>query len=543
VGAGTVLMGVAVCALVFRAMVVTTGSGARVSFGNYIVLFGDPRIGAALANTLLAGIATTALSLLIGTTLAFLVTRTDLPGRHWLDAANAAPLFLSPFVGALSWLWLMAPHDGLLTTFAHDWFHTSIEWLAIYSVPGVIFVLTLFHIPLVYLPAASALRRIDAGFEDAARVHGASLGFTLRHVTLPLLAPALLFPALAVFVMSTGLLDVPLVLGASRGIPFIPTEVYAMTRSGSGVGEAAALGVLLLAVTIALTLGRRRFARIRRFDLTARDRQRPRTIRLRPAGRIAGLALEAAYLGGTLLAPFTALLLVASSASWDGAFHPSLLTSAHFRAIFGRAGHAIGDSLILAVTGATIGVALAALQGYQMARRDRRRDSFQDVAEAAMAWPIGVPALFAGLGMLALTVRTPLSGTLVIILLAWLARFPPLVSREVRASLQALDPDLEQSARLSGARWAETMRHVIVPLMRPTLLPAWLVLFAILLRELGATILLSTRGTETISVALVRLGRNSPGDAAALAVVQTILLLAVFLLFQVARATARRTPA
>ena len=124
--------------------------------------------------------------------LAFLVARTDMPGRRWLDTANLVPFFLSPYVGALSWIYLLAPHGGLIPTIAHNRLNISLDWLNIYSVPGVIFVLTLFYTPYVYLFVLPPLREMDAAFEDAARVHGASFWYTIRHITLPLVTPAVI---------------------------------------------------------------------------------------------------------------------------------------------------------------------------------------------------------------------------------------------------------------------------------------------------------------------------------------------------------------
>src|SRR5690606_36060721 len=148
---------------------------------------------------------TTLISCVLGFSLAWVVSRTDMPGKGWFEVGNLVPFFLSPYVGAISWTYLAAPHSGLIQHFSQSYLGVSLSFLAIYSLVGVIWVLSLFYTPYIYLFVISPLRQMDAALEDAARVHGASFWYTLRHVTIRLLAPALLSGALIVFVTSAGL--------------------------------------------------------------------------------------------------------------------------------------------------------------------------------------------------------------------------------------------------------------------------------------------------------------------------------------------------
>ena len=142
-----------------------------------------------------------------------------------------------------------------------------------------------------------------------------------------------------------------------------------------------------------------------------------------------------------------------------------------------------------------------------------------------------------GLGFLILVIRTPLYTTLTVIVIAYIARFLPFATRGISAMLLAISSELEESARANGATWLQTMREVVLPLIKPALVAAWLMLFVIFIRELGATILLYAQGTETISVALVVLSERSTGFVAALAVIQLLLLLIAFSLFRASRAS------
>jgi iron(III) transport system permease protein len=179
-------------------------------------------------------------------------------------------------------------------------------------------------------------------------------------------------------------------------------------------------------------------------------------------------------------------------------------------------------------------VIMSLLQAYYLNRGHRRG---RTLADAILSLPLGIPGIILGLGFLILAIRTPLYSTLTIILIAYIARFFPLATRGLSAMFLAINPELEQSARASGASWWQTMRYVMLPLLRPAIIAAWLMLFVIFIRELGATILLYAQGTETISVALVILSERSFGFVAALAVIQLIILLFAFALFRASGAT------
>ena len=229
------------------------------------------------------------------------------------------------------------------------------------------------------------------------------------------------------------------------------------------------------------------------------------------------------------------MVMVAFSAIWTGHLHPAALTLNNYEYVhFGYklTQQAILNSLFLALVGATVGVTLALLQAYYLNRGDARR---RGLVDALLSLPLGIPGIILGLGFLIIAIRTPLYSTLTIILIAYIARFFPFATRTVSGMLLAINPELEQSARASGASWLQCMRFVLLPLLLPAIIAAWLMLFVIFIRELGATILLYAQGTETVSVALVLLSEHSSASMAALAVIQIILLLGAFLLFRLTR--------
>jgi len=530
-----------VLATVVRSALYWDASGPALSWQNFSGLFADPRFYQAAGNTIICGIGATIISCLLGLSLAWVVSRTDVPGRRWFEVFNLVPFFLSPYVGAISWVYLAAPHSGILSKLLSDTFGLPPDLIPIYGIGGATWVLSLFYTPYVYLFVIAPMRQMDPALEDAARVHGAGFWTTLRLVTIPLLLPALLSAALVVFVTSAGLFDVPLALASPRGIRTMPTEIFHLVQYPSDLGRAAAFGVIVMAVTVLFTVLQRRYLDRRRFETVTGRGYRPRTIALHRRGRACALALEIIYIGCAVVLPVIALLMVSLSSIWTGTFSYATLTLRNFEYVmfsYSLTQNAILNSLFLAVVGATLGVSMSVLQAYYVNRSAGRRRTLID---AILSLPLGIPGIILGLGFLILAIRTPLYSTLAIILIAYVARFFPFATRAVSSMLVAINPELEQSARVSGADWLQTMRYVVVPLLAPAIVAAWLMLFVIFIRELGATILLYAQGTETISVALVVLSERSFGYVAALAVIQLMLLLIAFSLFRATRASLIQT--
>jgi len=380
------------------------------------------------------------------------------------------------------------------------------------------------------------MRQMDPALEDAARVHGAGAWRTLRLVTLPLLFPALFSAALIVFVTSAGLFDVPLALASPRGVRTMPTEVWQLVQYPADFGRAAAFGVVVMAVTVLLTVVQRRHLDRRQFFTVTGRGYRPRIVALGWRGRAVALALQAAYVGCAVVLPVAALVMVSLSPIWTGTFSPAAVTWDNFSYVlfdYPLTRKAVLNSLVLAVAGASLAVTIGALQALFL--KDERRPRRRTVIDAVLSVPAGIPGIILGLGFLILAVRTPLYSTLAVILIAYVAHFFPFAMRTVAAMIAALHPELEDGARACGASWLQAMRQVMAPLMMPALVAAWLMLFVIFIRELGATMLLYADGTETISVALVLLSERGSPYVAALAVIQLVLLLMAFALLRAAR--------
>jgi iron(III) transport system permease protein len=164
-------------ATVVRSLLYWDADGAALSLRNFAALFSDPRFYQAVGNTTLCGAGAAIISCVLGFSLAWVVSRTDMPGRRSFEILNLVPFFLSPYVGAISWIYLAAPNSGILQTFLSGTLGTSVQLPQIYSIGGVTWVLSLFYTPYVYLFVIAPMRQMDGALEDAARVHGASFWY------------------------------------------------------------------------------------------------------------------------------------------------------------------------------------------------------------------------------------------------------------------------------------------------------------------------------------------------------------------------------
>ena len=299
------IIGPFLCGLA-RSLLVWHGDAVRLSIAHFSGLLSDVRFYDAVGNTLFCGVCTTAISAMLGISLAWIVARTNVPGKSVFETLNLVPFFMSPYVGAIAWTFLVAPDSGLLQNFLKDTFHVSADRLNIYSRGGVIWVLSLFYTPYVYLLVISPLRQMDGARNDAARVHGASFWMTVRAITLPLMEPAILSAALIVFITSTGLFDVPLALTATKGIRMVPTEIFSLVNYPSDLGRASAYGIVIVTATIGLTLLQRRHQPTPAHD---RDRKgyRARPLELTWRGKTVALAIECTYIA-TAVTPVLVLI-------------------------------------------------------------------------------------------------------------------------------------------------------------------------------------------------------------------------------------------
>ncbi len=506
--------------------------------GNYYEIFQGRVIRKAFINTLIISTGTTILATFLGVLLAWINARTNCPWRDKIEPFNLIPFFLSPFVGAIAWHNLAAPKVGFLNNIARGIFGIESHIMNVDNIFGVIWVTGIFFTPLVYLFVVGSLRRMDPSLEDSARTTGASLFRTTMTVTLPLVTPAILSGAIIVFVTSAGEFGVPFKLGAPYGYDTLTTQIYS-----KAVGDdanhylGAAMSMTLAAITCILIWIQRRIIAPREYTTVTGKGFRPNTIDL-GRWKWAALSVNLFYVFVAVILPLICLLIVSFHPVWEGKIIPADLTLWNYKKILyfwspesiGIATRGIINSFILAFSGATIAMVFAILISYMI---HRTKGFGATVLDFLCVIPIGFPGIVLAMGVLVTYIKTPIYATLGILLVGYITRFFPYGQRNISSIMLAISEELDQSSRMAGATWLTTLRRITIPLLKPGIFAGWILLFVIFLRELSISIILYSVGTETLSVGVLYLA-DFEGDplTAALAIVQTVILLGCIILFR-----------
>ena len=460
----------------------------------------------ALLNSLVLGAWTGLFSLVIGLALAWAVSRTDVPGKPLIQITASLSYLSPPFLTAIAFVYLFSPQAGLINVFVRD--VAGLPWMTfnIFSMPGLVLVTVLHTFPFVYLLASSALLSVDASYEEAAQILGASKLRTAISVTAPLVAPAILSGTLLAFVNAIALFGSQAIIGLPGRIVTLPTRIYALFDYPPEYGLASALSLVFVIITVIALYLQRAFLARRSFVTVAGKGARPQLMALGSwRWALFGFCVFAFLVA--IVAPYSTLIAVSFSKSWGLAFWKGLTLSNYKFILFeyNVTQRAILNSLLLATIAATIAVLLGAVIGWIDLRT---RIPGRKLLDYAALIPLGLPGIVVAVALIQfwLSVRfIPLYGTLAILLLAYVGRYIPLGVRAANTSLRQIDPSLEESAQILGASWATTMREVTLPLIRPGLFAGWLLVFVPVIQELSASILLFSSGSITLAVAVYNL--------------------------------------
>lgn len=497
---------------------------AILTLDNFARLFANARFYEALGNSTILSVLTTVIATVIGVITSVLIGRTNMPFRRSFGGLVLWPMYVSHLVLAFGWFMMYGP-SGYITLIARDWFG-GWSW-NLYSMGGMAIVAGAAQAPLVHLFCTSSIAGADSSLEDAARTMGAGPFTVLRRVTIPLLRPAITYSAMLNFIGCLEMLSVPLILGTPVGMDFFTIFLYLEGFSGStpdyGILGAAAV-VLLVIISVLIVLQNRLLKKSARFVTIKGKVTRPKLLDLGRYGW-AVAALLLAYFGLTLFVTVGGLFLRAFTTFLTPLMSPwDLLTWSNFTLIFSYDAYqrSISNSILVASFGAAIAVALVALITVVIHRSGFR---FRKALEFSALYPRAVPGIVAGIGffwgMLLFPFLGPLHGTIWILILAFTMRTIPTAFGAISPALMQISQELDQSARTCGADWWTAVRKVILPMLKPAMLGAYVLLFLSFLKEYASAAFLYAPGSEIIGTTMLQFWANGDaGPVAALAVIQ-----------------------
>jgi iron(III) transport system permease protein len=502
---------------------------------NYIAIF-DEDINV-LWNTLIIAIMATVMAILIGFTLAWILTRTNVPGRELLERLMELPYYMTPLVGALAWSVIAGPKSGFVNQLWKA-IGGKADLVDVYGYFGIAWIMALFEGTVAFVMISASMKSMDPALEESARVIGASKLRTTLTVTLPLVMPGVLGATLFVFAEMLGSFAAALVIGIPARIYVITTAIWDSTLSyPPDYGRASAMGLALFVVMFGmLTFYRWRINKGSYATITGKA-FRPRPMDM---GKLVWLLLGICllYVALAVVLPLAALILtslqrfatvILSQAEWTIANYQTALALGPIRV-------ALGNSLLLGFGVATVGVILMALLVW-IIYRSRIRGS--GAIEYLVMFPQAVPRLVFGLALLWawLNIPIPIYGTLWLLALAYLTVMLPLGVRTLAGVVLQIDKSLEECARVCGAGWLYQMRTVTLPLLRPGILAAWLLIFMACVRELGTSVFLMGPDARVIAPSIVAAFASSGTElTAAMALIQTAtVVVALMILFRLTR--------
>lgn len=498
----------------------------QLGLANYSSLVRNVRV---MGNTVLLALTATAAAVFFGFVLAWAFTRIDLPGSKLLETTVGLPYYLTPLVGALAWSILAAPGAGWLNQLWRTLGGTK-DLFDIYSLGGMAFVMALFEGPVAFIMISAAMKSMDPSLEECARVHGAGKWKTAVSVTLPMLRPAVLSTSLFVFAEMLGSFAAALVLGLPARIEVVTTAIWDMAAQyPPDYGGAAALGMALFAIMFSALYLYRRLIGGGGFATITGKAFRPRRMDI-GAWRWVFLAAVVVYVLIAALLPICAVLVTSFQQVATAIIQNSRWTLENYAyAIrFAAIREAIGNSVILGLCVASIGVPLMGILVWIVYRTPTR---LSGAVEQIVMFPQAIPRMVFGLALLWVWLNIPIGiyGTLWLLGIAYFTVMLPMGVRALAGVVLQIDRSLEECARVCGASWAQQMRTVTFPLLKPGLAAAWLLLFIASVRELGASVFLTSTHSKVLSPSIVASWLSGGSEVtAALAVIQTATILVVF---------------
>ena len=501
----------------------------RFTLDNFARLVSDPTFTNPLWTTVILATSSAVICCAIAAPMGWLVARTDMPLRRTIRALVTASFVTPPVLGAIAWELLAAPNSGLLN---QAWRALSgapqdEHLFNIYSLGGLIFVISCYTFPYVFVLVANALDRIPGDLEDASSILGGRMWVTARRVTIPLALPAVLAGALVAFLQAMTLFGSPAILALPAGFHTMTTKIWSLFQYPPKPELAAAASLPLLVLTVLLLraehviLGRRSYA------VVGGKQSDPRLVPL-GAWKWVALALALFVLMNPVFLPYGALLNAAFSpiATQLVTFGTATLHNIHF--VFFELSAtklAFQNTFILGFASATVGTVIAVVIAYLTARQ--AITGWRVLAFLATA-PVAVPGIVLGVGLFLSYTRPPfvLYGTLWILLVAFVTIALPAAYQQLQSAFRAVNPDLEEASRILGATRLQALGHITAPLLRTSVIATWCFIFVGVIRELSAAVILFTSETKVISVLIFDL--NESGDLGAIAVLGIIMLVITF---------------
>lgn len=500
---------------------------------NYVKVWTDPETYRVFYNTVVYVVESTVLGIGIAVILAWLVERTNMPGKIWIYAGIPMTFAMPALIQAMAWVLLLSPRSGWINRWLIDAFQLDSAPLSIYTLTGMAFVEGLRLVPTAFLMLVPLLRSMDPALEEAAATSGASPLSTARKITLRLMLPGVIAVTIYQAMTALEVFEVPGVLGMPVGLHVFATKIYAALQAVSVLptyGEANALGMLYLGLgLICAWLYWSVIRRSEKYAVVTGKAYRPRQADL-GKWRWAALAFVFIFLILSVALPF-AVMLYASFApvvqipTWE-VFQN--LTLKHYRHIFAfpRFATVFWNTILLVLITATATTIVSFFISMVIVRS---RYWGRRILDVLAFIPHTIPGVVAAIAFLWLFLVLGIYGSIWTVMLAFTLTYIAYGTRTMNAAILQIHKDLEEAAGASGAPPWRVMQRVFFPLMLPTFAGLWIWVVLLSVRLAGTPLILAEGPNNQVLSVMIWIMWDE-GDIEKVGAIATLMMIVIFLL-------------
>ncbi|MBM2804119.1 MAG: sugB 2 [Deltaproteobacteria bacterium] len=519
------------------------GMPAELTLANYARAYANPGTYEILHNTLIFALGSAAIALLLGIIFAWLVERTNLPGKSLLYPLFLVPIAIPGVLFSIAWVLLLSPGAGIINLALKHAFQLDQAPLNIYNLPGMIFLEGLHLTPITFLMMAGSFRRMDPALEEASDALGAGFLTTLNRITLRVLRPSILGALIYVVISAMESFEIPGVIGMRAGIQVLAFKIYlAKQESPPDYGMLSTLAILLLAISALLIFAYSKFSRdAERYATITGKAYRPKTIDL-GRWKFSALAFVASYFLVTILLPLLVLLWASLLPVYQA---PSLAALSrvsldNYRTVFeiSKVGLALKNTLYMVLLAPTITMLICSVLSWVIVKS---RGRGRKVLDLVTFIPHAIPGIVTGVALMWVYIflPVPIYGTIWILLIAYITSRIAFGTRVMNAAMTQLHKELEEASYVSGGSWFKTFRKITLPLLLPALVNGWIFSAIVVTKAMGSVIMIYSHDSIVLSVLVWELWSN--GDVAATAALGVMLIFGLMGATYVARKFATQT--
>ena len=459
----------------------------------------------ALINTVVISGLTTIFGVILAFPLAFLVGRTDMYGKKFFRTLFVTTYMVPPYVGAMAWLRLLNPNAGVLNKFLMQVFNLSKAPFNIYTVGGIVWVLTCFYYPYAFITISRAMEKMDPSLEEASKISGASPIKTLMTITIPMMTPSIIAAGLLVFVASASAFGIPSIIGAPGQIYTVTTRIIDFVHIGSeeGLNDAMVLAVFLMAIAnivlyvTTFVIGKRQY-----ITMSGKS-TRPNIVEL-GKWRMPITVIISIFSFLVVILPFVTVALTSFTVNMGKPIGLSNMSMSAWNKVFSRASilSSTKNSIIAGLAAAFFGIVISCIMAYLLQRTNVKGKRIPDFLITLGSGTPSVTIALALIISMSGKFKINIYNTLTIMIIAYMIKYMLMGMRTVVSAMSQVHPSLEEAAQISGANWLRMLKDVTLPLIGASIVAGFFLIFMPSFYELTMSTLLYSSNTKTIGYEL-----------------------------------------